>query len=55
MWPFCLPDIFLLSHSLETSVQRELKFALRQYQFDKFSVQSDLIANENQFKQSYGK
>lgn len=46
---FLFAGYFLLSHSLETSVQRELKFALRQYQFDKFSVQSDLIANENQF------
>ena len=46
---FFLAGYFLLSHSLETSVQRELKFALRQYQFDKFSVQSNLLANEEHF------
>lgn len=46
---FLIAGYFLLSHSLETSVQRELDFALRQYQFDKFSVQADLIANEEAF------
>ena len=46
---FFLAGYFLLFHSLETSVQRELKFALRQYQFDKFSVQSNLLANEEHF------
>ncbi len=46
---FLIAGYFLLSHSLETSVQRELEFALRQYQFDKFSVQADLIADEEEF------
>lgn len=43
---FLIAGYLLLSHSLETNVKRELDFALRQYQFDKFSVQADLIANE---------
>ncbi len=47
---FLAAGYFLLSHSLEISVERELEFALRQYQFDKFSVQADLIANEEEFQ-----
>lgn len=46
---FLFSGYFLLAHSLETSVQRELDFALRQYQFDKFSIQADLIADEDAF------
>lgn len=52
---FLVSGYFLLSYSLETCVDRELKFALRQYKYDKFSVQAGMIANEEELlSQSYG-
>lgn len=40
---FSVSGYFLLRHSLESSVSREADFALRQYQYDKFTVQSALL------------
>lgn len=46
---FLLSGYFLLSYSFESSVGREIDFALRQYKYDRFSVQAGLIANEEVF------
>ncbi len=40
---FSASGYFLLRHSLESSVSREADFALKQYQYDKFTVQSALL------------
>ena len=40
---FSASGYFLLHHSLESSVSREADFALKQYQYDKFTVQSALL------------
>lgn len=45
---FLISGYFILSYSLESSVEREKEFALRQYKYDKFTVQSDIIANESE-------
>lgn len=43
---FLISGYFLLSYSFESSVEREVEFALHQYKYDSFSVQSGLLANE---------
>ena len=40
---FSASGYFLLHHALESSVSREADFALKQYQYDKFTVQSALL------------
>lgn len=40
---FSASGYFLLHHSLDSSVAREADFALKQYQYDKFTVQSALL------------
>ena len=40
---FSASGYFLLHYSLESSVAREADFALKQYQYDKFTVQSALL------------
>ena len=37
---FSFSGYFLLHYSMESSLAREVDFALRQYQYDKFTVQS---------------
>jgi signal transduction histidine kinase len=44
---FLASGYFILNDSLESSIQRELQFALKQYKYDKFTVQSELLANED--------
>lgn len=41
---FSLSGYFLLHHSLESSMARETDFALKQYQYDKFAVQSAMLS-----------
>ncbi len=40
---FSVSGYFLLHYSMESSMTREVDFALRQYQYDKFTVQSALL------------
>lgn len=42
---FSVSGYFLLRYSLEGSLTREKDFALKQYQYDKFTVQSAMLAN----------
>lgn len=42
---FSASGYFLLHYSLESSLARESEFALKQYQYDKFSVQSALLTS----------
>ena len=44
---FLASGYFLLSHSFDFAIGREVDFALRQYQYDRFSVRSGMIANED--------
>ena len=41
---FSVSGYFLLHFSWESSMAREADFALKQYQYDKFTVQSALLA-----------
>ena len=40
---FSVSGYFLLHYALESSMEREADFALKQYQYDKFTVQSALL------------
>lgn len=40
---FSVSGYFLLHYSLESSLERETDFALKQYQYDKFTVQSAML------------
>ena len=40
---FSVSGYFLLHYSLESSMAREVDFALKQYQYDKFTVQSAML------------
>lgn len=40
---FSVSGYFLLHYSMESSVAREVDFALKQYQYDKFTVQSAML------------
>lgn len=40
---FSIPGYFLLHYSMENSMVREAEFALQQYQYDKFTVQSAFL------------
>ena len=40
---FSISGYFLLHYSMESSMAREADFALKQYQFDKFTVQSAFL------------
>lgn len=42
---FSAAGYFLLRYSLESSLARESEFALKQYQYDKFTVQSAMLAD----------
>lgn len=42
---FSASGYFLLHYSLESSLARESEFALKQYQYDKFTVQSALLTS----------
>lgn len=41
---FSVSGYFLLHYSMESSLAREAEFALKQYQYDKFTVQSALLS-----------
>lgn len=47
---FLISGYFLMNYFLKTSLEREMEFALKQYQYDKFSVQSNMLADENVFQ-----
>lgn len=40
---FLASGYFILSYSFESRVKREMEFALRQYKYDKFTVQAELL------------
>ena len=40
---FSISGYFLLRYSMESSMAREGDFAMKQYQYDKFTVQSALL------------
>ena len=42
---FSASGYFLLHYSLESSLARESEFALKQYQYDKFTVQSAMVSS----------
>ena len=44
---FSISGYFLLHYSLESSLDREMDFAMNQYQYDKFTVQSAFITYED--------
>lgn len=44
---FSASGYFLLHYSLESSLARESEFALKQYQYDKFTVQSALLTSSS--------
>lgn len=44
---FSLSGYFLLHYSMESSLAREAEFALQQYQYDKFTVQSALLSSSD--------
>lgn len=48
---FLVSGYFLLSYSFEICVEREVDFALSRYKYDRFSVQSGLIAYEDTLAQ----
>ena len=50
---FLVSGYFLLSYSFENCVERERQFALHQYKYDCFTVQSGLIANEDFFNENF--
>ena len=41
---FSVSGYFLLHYSMESSLAREAEFALRQFQYDKFTVQSAMLS-----------
>ena len=41
---FLISGCFLIRYSFESSMERETDFALRQFQYDKFTVQAGLLA-----------
>lgn len=44
---FSISGYFLLHYSLESSMARETDFALKQYQYDKFTVQSAMLSSSD--------
>lgn len=44
---FSVSGYFLLHYSMESSLAREAEFALTQYQYDKFTVQSAMLSNSD--------
>ena len=40
---FSASGYFLLCYSMESSLEREADFALKQFQYDKFTVQSTML------------
>ena len=40
---FSASGYFLLRYSMESSLEREADFALKQFQYDKFTVQSTML------------
>lgn len=51
---FLVSGYVLIRYSWNTGVEREQEFALRQYQYDKFTVQSALLANAQAWGQLWG-
>lgn len=46
---FSFSGYFLLRYALESSMEREVDFALKQYQYDKFTVQSALLTYSDKY------
>ena len=51
---FLVSGYVLIRYSWNTGVEREREFALRQYQYDKFTVQAALLANAQVWEQLQG-
>lgn len=49
---FLVSGYFLTGYSLETSLERETDFAVTQYQYDKFTVLSEMLSSEGEIEDS---